>query len=150
MFVLSACSRGESTAQPARVALACPTLQSSLGYSVRTLNGPDYLECTMAPLRAGVVPAKLYVGNYPYPQHELQFVGFTTSPMGALVWFSSVANGERHWVTYIPTGYEFPSVVMLWVESRNAPSLSQLGAVAGIVVSHSPNISIQRTRYARR
>src|SRR5690242_10294512 len=95
LFALSACSRGETTAKRAvasSVPLACPHLQSSLGYSVRISNGPDFLVCTLAPLHAGVLPARLYVGNYPIPQHELQFFGFTPSPVGTLAWFSSVTS----------------------------------------------------------
>lgn len=153
LIALSACSHGEATAQhavTARVSLACPHLQTSLGYAVRTLTGPDYLQCTMAPLRSGILPAQLYVGNYPFPLHQLQFIGFTPNPIGTLVWFSSAVGTTTQWVTYIPIGHQFPSVVMLSVESRTAPSMSQLEGVAGVVVGHSPNISFQRTRGARR
>lgn len=149
LLTLAACSHGQGIAQHAAATsapLACPNLQSSLGYSVSTGNGPDFIECTMSPLHTGVLPAKLYVGNFPLRQHELQFFGFTPSPAGSLAWFSSATSASTHWVTFIPTGHKFPSVVMLSVESRTAPSLLQLQGIAGIVVSHSPNISLQRTR----
>jgi hypothetical protein len=130
--------------------LACPSVPSSGGYSVSMASSIDFLDCTMSPLRSELLPARLYVGNHPYAQNNLQFIGFTPSPIGSLAWFSSTTGTESHWVTYIPTGREFPDVLMLSVDAPSAPSLEQLGSVAGVVVRHSPNISIQRTRYARR
>ena len=150
VFALSACSRAGSGAAVGQEPLACPSVPSSVGYSVSTANGIDFLDCTMSPLRTGLPPAKLYVGNHPYAHDNLQFVGFTPSPLGSLAWFSSTTGTEERWLTYIPTGNEFPDVLMLSVDAPNAPSLEKLGTVANIVVIHSPNISIQRTRYARR
>ena len=150
LFALSACSRSGYEVTVAEDPLACPSVPSSAGYSVSMANGIDYLDCTMSPLQAGLLPAKLYVGNHPYAQKDLQFFGFTPSPIGSLAWFSSTTGTERHLLTYIPTGRDFPDVLMLSVDAPNAPSLEQLGTVADVVVNHSPNISIQRTRYARR
>jgi hypothetical protein len=154
LFALSACSHGVPGGHE-HVAieqgpLACPSVPRSIGYSVSKADGIDYLNCTMKPLRTGLLPATLYVGNFPYAQSNLQFFGFTPSAIGSLAWFSSGSDTGQHWVTYIPTGSEFPAVIMLSVETRNVPSLEQLGMVAGIVVSHSPNISIQQTRNTHR
>jgi hypothetical protein len=151
---LSACSHGvpgaHEHAAVAQDPLACPNVPSSIGYAVSKANGIDFLDCTMKPLRAGLPSAMLYVGNFPYAQDNLQFFGFTSSRVGSLAWFSSTSGTGRHWVTYIPTGCKFPAVLMLSVDARDAPSLEQLGTVAGIVLSHSSNNSFQRTRCARR
>jgi hypothetical protein len=153
-LMLSACTHRSGAEQHSGLAqepLACPVLPSSLGYSVRrTINGVDWIICTITSHKAGGLPAEVYIGNFPYAQHDVQFFGYTPSRLGPLVWFTSTSDHKRHLVTYIPTGFDFPAVVMLSVETPNTPSLQQLATVADIVVGHSPNISIQRTRYARR
>lgn len=149
LFALCACSHGGLAAPHKGVtntSLACPSLQPSLGYKVSVRSGPESITCTLAPRHAGELPAVVYVGDSPPPQPRLRFVGFTPSIVGSNVWFSSAAGGKTRWVTYLPTGRLFPSVIMLSVESGTAPSLFQLGIVANVVAGASPEISFKRKR----
>jgi len=152
---LAACGQhSNSYVSSAQTALACPAPPTSSSYSVTVTSGVDSLECKVSPSRKGTWQAELYIGNFPPNQPNLQFFGFASGPSGVLPWFiarPSTSWRTAWWVTYIPTCLDFPSAIELVVHSSRTPTTAQLATISSVAASNmSPNISIQRTRCARR
>ena len=153
-LLLSACSQGrESEPQvgSVQVRVACPELDKSSGYLVAGRTGLDAAMCDLSPVQAGMPQAELEIGNFPSTEKNLDFVGFTPSAVGQLAWFTAQASTPSQaarWVTYIPTGSEFPSVIKLVVQGSSSNFLKKQAKIANVVINASigPNHSSKPTR----
>jgi hypothetical protein len=136
-IALSACTHGQA-ASSGRFRIACPELPASSGYAVTPAVGLDAANCLLSPLGSKGLAAEAYIGNFPSPEPTQQFVGFTQQPSGSLAWFSAKPaspSQSARWITYIPTGQEFPRVIKLVVKSNSRPAPGQLAHMAELVVN---------------
>jgi hypothetical protein len=142
MLLLSACGQKQnpgSQVDLSHVRLACPKLERTSGYLVDAKVGLDAAMCKLSPIQNDLLPATFEIGNFPSPEPNLQFVGFTPSRVGQLAWFSiqkREPSQTARWVTYIPTGSKFPRVIKLVVMGGGVPDfLEQQARVADIVIN---------------
>jgi hypothetical protein len=152
IFLLSACSQGGNSGPQTgavQVRVACPELDRSSGYLVTAEVGLDAAMCKLSPVQKSMPPAEVEIGNFPSAEPDLQFVGFTSSSVGQLAWFTAhggAPSQAARWVTYIPTGSKFPQVMKLTVQGNSGPGfLQQQAKIADAVINASigPNHSFE-------
>ena len=143
-LVLVACRQEAQVAQqPLTNLFRCPNLPAASGYSVKTVQGVDYLVCQLKPYGFNTTSAELYIGNFPAPDGGLRFFNFSASPIGSLAWFSAPrsANQPDRLLAYISTGQRFPAVIKLTVWGSNSRTLAAKGeALAAVILAnrHEP------------
>jgi hypothetical protein len=139
-LMLVACRQETHVApQPIADPFTCPSLTPASGYSVKTVQGVDYLICQMRPSGSNSTTAELYIGNFPAYDNGLRFYNFSSSPIGPLAWFSapeSAAQPDRL-LTYISTRQRFPAVIKLTVWGSNSRELAAQGeALASMILAN--------------
>jgi hypothetical protein len=97
----------------------CPTLPQELGISISGEPGIDFLSCTAANNKTQKEAFHVYVGNHPNVPDSLRYAGTTTTVHGNLSWFNPPVAVRRApwlsktWITFIPTGNQHMSVMVV-------------------------------------
>ena len=139
-LVLVACRQEAQVApQPVADPVVCPSLTPASGYSVKTVEGVDYLICQLSPLGSNTTSAEMYIGNFPANDDGLRFYNFSGSPIGPLAWFAAPGSADQsdRLLTYISTGQRFPAVIKLTVWGSNSRELAVQGeALASMILAN--------------
>jgi len=143
-LMLVACRQETQVApQPVAAPIICPSLTPGSGYSLKTVEGVDYLICKLSPSGFNTTSAEIYIGNFPENDDGLRFYNFSGSPIGPLAWFSAPGSADQsdRLLTYISTGQRLPAVIKLTVWGSDHRELAAKGeALASLILAnrHEP------------
>jgi hypothetical protein len=102
---------------PGSSSVRCPSLPSNLGITIKGEQGVDFLSCLATSDETGKALFDIYVGNFPDVPDGLRYAGATSTAHGNLAWFLVPGRSKpweaKQWITFIPTGDESMSIMMV-------------------------------------
>jgi hypothetical protein len=115
-------------------AFQCPRLPGNLAITISGEQGVDFLSCLAKSDRTGKALFDVYIGNFPDVPEGLRYAGTTSTAHGNLVWFRPPSSNKpwdaKQWITFIPTGDETMSIMMVSFYAKP----EDLKGIADIVV----------------
>lgn len=95
----------------------CPRLPNNLAITISGEQEVDFWSCLAKSDRTGKALFDIYIGNFPNVPNDLRYAGTTSTAHGNLVWFRPPSSNRpwdaKQWITFIPTGNETMSVMMI-------------------------------------